>query len=201
MSSKQKRRAPEIFSGALLFAFSCVIARVILCLKELRVDMDNEIKEVYALALNCIIVAMVLALAMLGIHTRNEFAAARNNQTSRERAYQQYVNVEVYQDSILTGDEVISIIRDFYDEEGMEIYLDRDSAGDELNITKTLARQNPDLVDIEELRNKILPDFTYSVWLVYDFYDIQDFINLPDDAKRTTPRTAGNVTGIVLLRQ
>ena len=163
--------------------------------------MDSEIKEVYSLALNCIIVAMVLSLAMLGIHTRNEFASARNNQTSREKAYQQYVNIEVYQDRILTGDETISVIREFYDEDGLEIYLDRDSAGDELNITKTLARQNPELVNIEELRNKILPNFEYHVWLVYDFYDIQDFINLSDDAKRLTPKTAGNVTGIVLLRQ
>lgn len=162
--------------------------------------MDQEIKEIYSLAINCIITGMVLALVMLGVHTKNSFAAAKNDQISRQAAYQEYVKYKVYDDKVLTGDETITLIREFYNEDGITIYLDRDNTGASYQVDKTTARQNAALVDLTNLQNRIDATSSYRVWLVYDFYDIQDFVRLSDTDKRDIPQTAGMVTGIVLIR-
>lgn len=162
---------------------------------------QQEIKEVYALAINCIITAVVLALVMLGIHTRNSFAAARNNQTANEVQYQEYVKYKVYDDKDLNGDETITLIREFFDADGIEIYLDRDNNGNSYRVDKMSARKDSSLVDLDTLKSRIDADSTYHVWLVYDFYDIDDFVRLSDESKRSLPTTAGTVTGIVLLRK
>lgn len=162
--------------------------------------MEQEIKEIYSLAINCIITGMVLALVMLGVHTKNSFAAAKNDQISRQAAYQEYVKYKVYDDKVLTGDEAITLIREFYNEDGVTIYLDRDNTGASYQVDKTTARQNAALVDLTNLQNRIDATSSYRVWLVYDFYDMQDFVRLSDTDKRNIPQTAGMVTGIVLLR-
>lgn len=162
--------------------------------------MEQEIKEIYSLAINCIITGMVLALVMLGVHTKNSFAAAKNDQISRQAAYQEYVKYKVYDDKVLTGDEAITLIREFYNEDGITIYLDRDNTGASYQVDKTTARQNAALVDLTNLQNRIDATSSYRVWLVYDFYDMQDFVRLSDTDKRNLPQTAGMVTGIALLR-
>lgn len=162
--------------------------------------MEQEIKEIYSLAINCIITGMVLALVMLGVHTKNSFAAAKNDQISRQAAYQEYVKYKVYDDKVLTGDEAITLIREFYNEDGVTIYLDRDNTGASYQVDKTTARQNAALVDLTNLQNRIDATSSYRVWLVYDFYDMQDFVRLSDTDKRNIPQTAGMVTGIVLIR-
>ena len=162
--------------------------------------MGQEIKEIYSLAINCIITGMVLALVMLGVHTKNSFAAAKNDQISRQAAYQEYVKYKVYDDKVLTGDEAITLIREFYNEDGVTIYLDRDNTGASYQVDKTTARQNAALVDLTNLQNRIDATSSYRVWLVYDFYDMQDFVRLSDTDKRNIPQTAGMVTGIALLR-
>lgn len=162
--------------------------------------MEQEIKEIYSLAINCIITGMVLALVMLGVHTKNSFAAAKNDQISRQAAYQEYVKYKVYDDKVLTGDEAITLIREFYNEDGVTIYLDRDNTGASYQVDKTTARQNEALVDLTNLQNRIDATSSYRVWLVYDFYDMQDFVRLSDTDKRNIPQTAGMVTGIALLR-
>ena len=162
--------------------------------------MQEEIKEIYALAINCIITGMVLSLVMLGVHTRNSFAAAKNNQVSKEAAYQDYVKYKVYDDKVVNGDEAITIIREFYDEDGITIYMDRDKEGNKFQVTKLTARQDSSLVDLSKLQNRVDSLSQYRVWLVYDFYDIDDFVRLSDTDRRAIPQTAGMVTGIVLLR-
>lgn len=163
--------------------------------------MENEIKEVYVLAVNCIITALVLAIVAIGLNTRNSFASARNNQTAKEAAYSEYVKYGVYKEKDLIGDEVITLIREYYDQDGMTIYVDRDSDGNEFEISKEIARQHPDLVELDSLKNTIDSTSEYKSWLVYDFYDIDDFVTLSDEAKRNIAQTAGTVTGIVLIRQ
>lgn len=162
--------------------------------------MDQEIKEIYSLAINCIITGMVLALVMLGVHTRNSFAAAKNDQISRQAAYQEYVKYKVYDDKVLAGDEAITLIREFYNEDGVTIYLDKDNTGASYQVDKNTARQNAALVDLTNLQNRIDATSSYRVWLVYDFYDMQDFVKLSDTDKRNIPQTAGMVTGIALIR-
>jgi hypothetical protein len=162
--------------------------------------MDQEIKEIYSLAINCIITGMVLALVMLGVHTKNSFAAAKNDQISRQAAYQEYVKYKVYDDKVLAGDEAITLIREFYNEDGVTIYLDKDNTGASYQVDKTTARQNAALVDLTNLQNRIDATSSYRVWLVYDFYDMQDFVKLSDTDKRNIPQTAGMVTGIALIR-
>lgn len=162
--------------------------------------MDQEIKEIYSLAINCIITGMVLALVMLGVHTKNSFAAAKNDQISRQAAYQEYVKYKVYDDKVLAGDEAITLIREFYNEDGVTIYLDKDNTGASYQVDKNTARQNEALVDLTNLQNRIDATSSYRVWLVYDFYDMQDFVKLLDTDKRNIPQTAGMVTGIALIR-
>lgn len=162
--------------------------------------MDQEIKEIYSLAINCIITGMVLALVMLGVHTKNSFAAAKNDQISRQAAYQEYIKYKVYDDKVLAGDEAITLIREFYNEDGVTIYLDKDNTGASYQVDKTTARQNAALVDLTNLQNRIDATSSYRVWLVYDFYDMQDFVKLSDTDKRNIPQTAGMVTGIALIR-
>lgn len=162
--------------------------------------MDQEIKEIYSLAINCIITGMVLALVMLGVHTRNSFAAAKNDQISRQAAYQEYVKYKVYDDKVLAGDEAITLIREFYNEDGVTIYLDKDNTGASYQVDKNTARQNAALVDLTNLQNRIDATSSYRVWLVYDFHDMQDFVKLSDTDKRNIPQTAGMVTGIALIR-
>ena len=162
--------------------------------------MDQEIKGIYSLAINCIITGMVLALVMLGVHTKNSFAAAKNDQISRQAAYQEYVKYRVYDDKVLAGDEAITLIREFYNEDGVTIYLDKDNTGASYQVDKNTARQNAALVDLTNLQNRIDATSSYRVWLVYDFYDMQDFVKLSDTDKRNIPQTAGMVTGIALIR-
>lgn len=162
--------------------------------------MDQETKEIYSLAINCIITGMVLALVMLGVHTKNSFAAAKNDQISRQAAYQEYVKYKVYDDKVLAGDEAITLIREFYNEDGVTIYLDKDNTGASYQVDKNTARQNAALVDLTNLQNRIDATSSYRVWLVYDFYDMQDFVKLSDTDKRNIPQTAGMVTGIALIR-
>lgn len=162
--------------------------------------MGQEIKEIYSLAINCIITGMVLALVMLGVHTKNSFAAAKNDQISRQAAYQEYVKYKVYDDKVLAGDEAITLIREFYNEDGVTIYLDKDNTGASYQVDKNTARQNAALVDLTNLQNRIDATSSYRVWLVYDFYDMQDFVKLSDTDKRNITQTAGMVTGIALIR-
>lgn len=163
--------------------------------------MQHEIKEVYALAINCIMAAMILTIVMLGIHTRNAFAAAKNDQVYREKAYNQYLTYGVYIGSVLTGDETVSIIREFYSTDGITIYLDKDNDNKSLTVDKLASRQDSSLVSITKLKNRIHPESEYKVWVVYDSMSIDDFLSLTDSEKEDLGNRSNMVTGIVLLRQ
>ena len=76
-----------------------------------------------------------------------------------------------------------------------------DLSKSEIDKSKEIARHNPDLVELDSLKNTIDSTSEYKSWLVYDFYDIDDFVTLSDEAKRNIAQTAGTVTGIVLIRQ
>lgn len=163
--------------------------------------MQHEIKEVYTLGMNCIVTALVLTLVVLGLNVRNNFAAARNGQTSNERLYQQYVKYGTYNDTVVTGDEAISIIREFYTDNGITIYMNKDDNNKEFIMDKDIARQNPDKVSLEVLRDNINSLSSYRVWVVYDGYDVKDFARLSTDSKRTISTGNTSVTGICLIRE
>lgn len=148
--------------------------------------MPQEIEDVFTLAINCLVAAIVIAFIVLGISARNQMAQARNEQLVQQERYSQAAQYNGYDTSIITGDEVITLIREFYSHEDLEIYLDNDKYGNELYITTQLSRQDPNLVKIETLRNRL--DLTktadgkkyntlYQVYLVYDAMDIKEVVD------------------------
>lgn len=163
--------------------------------------MQQEIKEVYTLAINCIIVAFVLALVSMGMHVRSSFAAAKNGQISEEKAYQQYLTYGTYNDTLATGDETVSIIREFYATDGITVYLNEDDNGASLKVDKLSARKDKSLVNIENLKNRINPLSTYHVWIVYDGIPVEDFVTYSDEEKREYQSISSMVTGVVLVRE
>lgn len=163
--------------------------------------MQQEIKEVYTLAINCIMIAFVLTLVSMGMHVRSSFAAAKNNQISEEKAYQQYLTYGTYNDTIATGDEAVSIIREFYATDGITVYMNEDDNGDSLKVDKLSARQDKNLVNIEKLKNRINPLSSYHIWIVYDGIPVEEFVTYSDDAKRDYQSSSSTVTGVVLIRE
>lgn len=163
--------------------------------------MQHEIKEVYALAINCIMIAMVLVLVSMGMHVRNSFAASKNNQISKEKEYQQYLTYGSYNDTIVTGDQAISIIREFYATDGITVYMNQDDNGNSLKVDRIKARQNKNLVNIDKLKNRINPLSSYHVWIVYDGIAVEDFVTYSDENKRNYQSSSSVVTGVVLVRE
>lgn len=165
--------------------------------------MQDEVKDTFTLAINCAVAALVIVFIVMGVSLRNQMAQARNAQIAQQARYKESVRYSGYDDSLLTGDEIITLIREFYSNEGLEIYLDKDRNGNELYITTQLSRQNPNLVKIESLKSRIDSTKTtdgkgyktlYRVYLVYDSTDVKGV------TKKQTQEPYSLVTGIKIVK-
>lgn len=166
--------------------------------------MQEEVKDTFSLAVNCIVAALIIAFMVMGVSLRNQMAQARNEQLAQQTRFKESVQYNGYDDALLTGDEIITMIREFYSHEGLEIYLDSDKAGNDLYITTQLSRQDPNLVKIETLRTRIDSSKTadnkkfntlYKVYLVYDSMDTKLV------TEQQTPAPYSLVTGIKILKR
>jgi hypothetical protein len=147
----------------------------------------------------------------LGLNVKSSYAAAQNNRISQEKAYKQYIKYGVYNETELTGSEAISMIRNFYAEDNLTIYVNKDKSGRSLKITKELARQgrgyingtltNSDVASSNFLENNITSTATYVAWIVYDGIDVEQFAGYSDEVKREMSQTSYTVTGIVLMQK
>lgn len=165
--------------------------------------MQDEVKDTFSLAVNCVIAALILAFIVMGVSVRNQMAQSRNAQLAQQTRYKESVQYNGYDDALLTGDEIITLIRDFYSHEGLEIYLNHDKSGNPLYVTTQLSRQDPNLVKIETLKSRIDSSKTadgkkyntlYRVYLVYDSMDIKNV------TAQQTPAPYSLVTGIAILK-
>lgn len=173
--------------------------------------MEKDIKEIYAIAMNCIVVSLTLVIVSLGMNVKNSYAVSQNNRISQQKAYQQYLKYGTLNETEVTGSEAISVIREFYADDGVVVYMDKDNSGRSLKMTKELARQkkgyinnslqNTDISSIEYLENAISSTSEYTVWVVYDGMDPSDLATMSLEEKRTVSQPSYTVSGIALIRK
>lgn len=163
--------------------------------------MSEEIKELYALAISCIVTALVLSIVSLGLHTKSSFAATRNNQLSQQSLYNQYTEFGVYNEKTVNGAEVVSIIRDMFSHDGVTLYVDKDKNNQPITVSKEISRKDPVKASYETLTASIHSEQPYKVWIVYDSMEPTEFIALSDLEKAKASIQGHNVTGVVFLKQ
>ena len=76
---------------------------------------SEEIKDTVYLAIGCIVVALLLGFCAFILQARREFTATYNQQVSVDREMAAYIDYAEYNDKIVYGIELMSIIRNFWD--------------------------------------------------------------------------------------
>ena len=84
---------------------------------------SEEVKETIYIAIGAIIAAAVLALLAFVIQLRGDFAETYNNQKLTQSATEDYMKFAGYQGEIIYGNELVALIREFWDSDTI-IYID-----------------------------------------------------------------------------
>jgi len=138
--------------------------------------LNEEIKETVFIAIGLILIASVLTFLMAGLKMRGEFADIRNrqiqtlNNTKEYREFNKYngLDCDGTCKNHLSGWEVLAAIREYSNNDGIEIYVDRDKYGNEFIMHSTLVRANPDDYEIGALQDRFSTSNSYHPMLVYD---------------------------------
>lgn len=76
---------------------------------------SEEVKETIYIAIGAIVAAAVLALLAFVLQLRGDYAATYNEQKATQLETEMYMKYNAYQDKIIYGDELIALIREFWD--------------------------------------------------------------------------------------
>lgn len=163
----------------------------------------EEIKETVFIAVGCILIASVLWFASAGLRLRDKFADIRNTEVQtavNAKAYREFNKYDGGAHAIggcdldISGWEAVAVIREYLSDDTMEVYVDRDVAGNELLATSALARENPEDYAISYLQTILDSSSEYHPMLIYDGANPKD-INYPQERNY-----ASTVTAIKLIR-
>lgn len=133
----------------------------------------TEIKEVVYVALGLFIVSLVLGTASFFIHLRDDMANTRNAQIQTTEVTTLYREFNKYNDTIIYGEDVIEVIRAYFDTD-VAVYVDRiGGSGTSYYVTKELVKTNKNLVEIKSLQAKFGPNQKYKAYLVFDSVDVR----------------------------
>lgn len=153
----------------------------------------DEITQTTHISVNLILLAAVLAFAMFAISVRNTAAASRNQEIAGQAQLMQYREFNKYNDNEINGDEVVELVSQYADT-GIEIYINSpDGAAGPLRYNIATVAANPDLVDLEWLRETFHSSQKFRGQVVYDSNDPATVIGRP-----MTKMTTSDVTGISL---
>lgn len=156
--------------------------------------MHEEVKDMWTLAINCILAAMVFAFIALGLHTRNAIADARNRQIAKEEQYSEYTIYNGYDNGTLTGDEVVALIREFSSRH-IDIYVDKDKNNNKIVINDLIIMSNPGLVTIDTLKSRLDSTDIYKTYLAYNKQDLTIIDGIQPPGNYPT------ITGIAIRKQ
>ncbi len=163
----------------------------------------EEIKETIFLAVGLLIIAGVLFFAAVALDVRSEIAHAFNSENQSRELLQEHRKFNLYDggnctvtncEDHINGDMVISLIRQYYQDTEIEIYVDNDSNGDELYVSYKESREDPDKFTLRELQNRIDTSEIYHPYLVYNGVDVKTV------SSKQGENRYNKVTGVSLVR-
>jgi hypothetical protein len=160
---------------------------------------ERSAMDMLQLAVEYILVGALLVIAGYTLSLRNDFAETKNGQTESINAIRQYREFNDYNKGECTGmtctnhiygDEVIELIRRYYDDSEFEIYIDRTGATDEALLVNasSVAAQSEDY-SLVELQLRISSRSEFHPFLVYNGVSPQSISSYQNGS-------IGNVTGI-----
>ena len=134
--------------------------------------------EMIALGIEYILFAAFLVIFIQTISIRDRFAESRAEQIDKMRGIRQYREFSYYDkgecsgeecNQHLYGDEVIELIRKYYDDSEFEIYIDKlNKDGEEFVVNATIVVLNPQDYTLESLQKRISSTSEYHPYLIYD---------------------------------
>lgn len=158
--------------------------------------------DMIMLGMEYILFAAFLLILGHFISLRNDFAETRTEQSASINAIKQYREFNQYDKgectgvdckSHLYGDEVIELIRKYFNDPDFEIYIDKTSEnGYEFIINATLASANPNTYTLDSLQQLIDSRTEFHPYLVYDGIT-------PSQYTTYSESSLGDVTGIALF--
>lgn len=154
---------------------------------------NEEIKHTVYIAISAILLSIVLTFISVVMRIGSDFAAVRNDELATNLILQQAHKFNKYDNKIIYGDDVIELIRMYYDS-GLEIYINTpDGSGGPIRINPQTVRTNPSLVSLAYLQSKFTPTKKFLAQVVY---------NAADPSKVSSPMVnkpvGSEVTGISL---
>ncbi len=163
-------------------------------------DDRSHIEMIY-LAVEYILIGAFLVMVTYAMSLRNDFAQSRNEQIANEIKINQYRKFNSYDLGECTGeaclnhiygDEVIELIRRYYDNSDFEIYIDKTSqTGSSLRVNRSSVLKNPDTYKLSNLQKLIDSKSEFHPYLVYNGVD-------PSTITSYYQGSLGSVTGMVL---
>lgn len=162
---------------------------------------EKSAMEMLQLAVEYILIGALLVIASYALSLRNDFANSKNQQIENIRAIRQYREFNAYNlgeckglscANHIYGDEVIELIRRYYDDSEFEIYIDNTGlTGDPLIVNSTYVTLHPEEYTLESLQKKISSKSEFHTFLVYNGVSPQSISTYQNGS-------IGNVTGIMV---
>ena len=155
--------------------------------------------DMLQLAVEYVLIGALLVIAGYALSLRNDFAETKNNQIESIRAIRQYREFNAYNKGTCTGaactnhiygDEVIELIRRYYDDQDFEIYIDHTGATEgALLVNAASVIADPNQYTLEELQLRISSRSEFHPFLVYNGISTPAVSSYQNGS-------VGNITGI-----
>lgn len=130
---------------------------------------SNEIRDTITIAISLVVLSIVLTFVAVIMGIKSDLASSRNSSIESAKHIDEYREFNKYNNTMVYGEDVVCAIRDFYDR-GIRIMVTDGTT--EYYVDKYVARENPDLVDIDILRTKFPVTKKYKAVLVYGQVDL-----------------------------
>ena len=153
--------------------------------------LSSEIRDTIMIAISAILLSALLGFISFLFSVRNDFAEVRNNEVRATEAMANYREFNKYNNTTLYGEDIVVAVRDYY-EDTITIRVNNKSGT--YTVDKHLAKSNPSLVDITNLKTLFPTTQKYKAVLVYGQVD---FSKITIDY--VPPALSSDVSGIVFF--
>lgn len=128
----------------------------------------SEIKEMAMIAISMILLSSVIWFGVYLLGLRNDFANAYNDQNVTSRSLAEYSQFNIYDNADLTGVDVVSAIRDYYEDDTIRIGVKDETDTLVYEVDKKIAKDDPSKVDYDFLNTTFQVDTPYKAFIIYD---------------------------------